>query len=221
MTSKLSQSSTPYDDIRALIDKADKDIYRILALRMSYMRELASLKKNNKVDGLAFKPGREAQLIRKITALGEINPITLTHIWRQIIAASLALQQKNIFGLFASNLDQKAFALASAKSWVGAQNELKIYQKSGEFFNDLKNNPLMIGLVACDDDDLDWGDMAKTCHIVARWPYVKNDTSLPLYILANIKAEPSGEDISVYYQGQKGSKGQDLTFKTWLSPQKR
>lgn len=187
---------TKLEKIRAEIDAIDSRLCLDLAARLDLGRSIAQLKQELG-QTQAFRPGREAALIRKLvnTSL-DIAPVVLTHIWRQIIAASLNVQQKQNFGLWAAA--DVMPALASAKTWAGAASQIEIFESAAALFTQMKKSPLMIGFIPCKINDIWWRAGLSDINIVARWGYVKSDNNLPIYILASMAAEPSGDDFTIF-----------------------
>lgn len=184
------------EKFRAEIDDIDSRLCLDLTKRMGLVRVIAKLKQElGQIQ--AFHPGREAALISKlVNARLDVDPLVLIHIWRQIIGASLNIQQKQSFGLWAGkNLAQ---ALASAKAWVGAINQIEIFESAEKLFTQMKKNHLMIGLLPCEANDIWWQDKIEDINIVTRWSYIKSDNNMPLYILASMIPEPSGDDFTVF-----------------------
>lgn len=83
----------PLQVIRARIDAIDEAMHRLLIDRSAVIAELIQVKGTQR-SGSAFRPEREAEMMRRIAARHEgILPLaTVEHIWREIISTFTALQ---------------------------------------------------------------------------------------------------------------------------------
>jgi len=89
-------------ELRAQIDAADAEMHRQLIHRGRIIAELIEAKKLNAApsrqsagqSGAAFRPDREASMMRRIAGRheGELPLTTVEHIWREIIATFTQLQ---------------------------------------------------------------------------------------------------------------------------------
>ena len=79
--------------LRGAIDQLDADILKLISQRLTLSDEVIAAKNGE----AAFRPGREAALIRRLAAMdSDIAPTMLLGIWRQIMAASLSRQNKDL-----------------------------------------------------------------------------------------------------------------------------
>ena len=79
--------------LRGAIDQLDADILRLISKRLTLSDEVIAAKNGE----AAFRPGREAALIRRLAAMdSDIAPGMLLGIWRQIMTASLSRQNKDL-----------------------------------------------------------------------------------------------------------------------------
>ena len=76
----------------------------------------------------------------------------------------------------------------------------------GDFFARMDEHQVMIGLMDVAMPGAWWRWMNGAAHktyIVARWPFIASDATRPLYVLANMMPEASGNDLSLYVQGEE------------------
>ena len=200
------------DKIRAEIDKIDGELYRGLERRLGLVRSLAGLKRTQGREDTRqrenlFRPAREASLIGKLLKRGRVAPSLIVYIWRQIISASLNLQQAHRFGLWAKS--HQAAALASAAAWAGGGSSIEIFSTPKALFTallDVRVNSrrgAMIGFVPCDSPATLWQKMPEGIYVVARWSYLKKDKAFPLYILARLTPEETGDDRALVLKNKK------------------
>jgi len=79
--------------LRERIDAVDAEMHRLLNERASVIDELIRTKQTDRPSG-AFRPGREADMMRRIVARhrGSLPIFTVEHIWREIITTFTHLQ---------------------------------------------------------------------------------------------------------------------------------
>jgi chorismate mutase len=83
----------PLTRIRNRIDALDADIHRLLIERSAIIDELIRIK-GTSTPGAAFRPGREADMMRRIVMRheGRLPLTSVEHIWREIITVFTAMQ---------------------------------------------------------------------------------------------------------------------------------
>ena len=83
----------PLQAIRGRIDAIDEDLHRLLIERSGVIDELIRIKGTGK-PGAAFRPDREADMMRRIVVRhrGNLPIVTVEHIWREIITTFTAMQ---------------------------------------------------------------------------------------------------------------------------------
>jgi chorismate mutase len=80
-------------ELRAKIDRIDEEIHRLLMERGSVIDALIHTKGTSR-PGAAFRPGREADMMRRLVARhdGTLPLATVEHIWREIITTFTRMQ---------------------------------------------------------------------------------------------------------------------------------
>ena len=79
--------------LRDAIDQIDAEILQLIAHRMTLSDKVIAAKNGE----TAFRPGREAALVRRLAAMdSDMEPAVILGIWRQIMAASLTRQNKDL-----------------------------------------------------------------------------------------------------------------------------
>ena len=75
--------------LRDAIDQIDAEILQLITHRMTLSDKVIAAKNGE----AAFRPGREAALVRRLASMDtNVAPAVLLGIWRQIMAASLTRQ---------------------------------------------------------------------------------------------------------------------------------
>jgi chorismate mutase/prephenate dehydratase len=80
-------------ELRDTIDTIDAEIHRLLVERGAIIDALIRTK-GTEISGAAFRPGREADMMRRLVARhrGELPITTVEHIWREIITTFTRMQ---------------------------------------------------------------------------------------------------------------------------------
>ena len=80
--------------LRARIDALDETLHRALVERSGIIDELIHAKGSRASNGAIFRPGREADMFRRLCERheGSLSLIDVEHIWHVVIAAHTALQ---------------------------------------------------------------------------------------------------------------------------------
>ena len=178
--------------LRDAIDQTDAEILRLITHRMTLSDEIIAAKNGE----AAFRPGREAALVRRLTAMdSDMAPAVLLGIWRQIMAASLTRQNKDL--LFAVH---QAALPAAIWHMVSALTARHCY--------DFESVLALLGSARCryglvpatkNDDALAKAIcVTPKIYIMARTPLFPVPTVTPAYILADYLPDESGDDISLF-----------------------
>ena len=182
--------------LRGAIDQLDSDILRLISDRLILSDEVIAAKNGE----AAFRPGREAALIRRLTEMdSNIGPTMLLGIWRQIMAASLTRQNKDLS--FAVHQ-----AAVPAAIWhMGSALKAHVCDQITSVVALLKTSSCRYGIVpAMQDVDTLARVMLANPHlyIVARTPLFPIQTVVPAYIIADYLPDESGDDISLFVMPQ-------------------
>ena len=178
--------------LRNAIDQIDAEILQLIAHRMTLSDEVIAAKNGE----AAFRPGREAVLVRRLAAMDSgMEPAVILGIWRQIMAASLTRQNKDlIFAVHQAALPAAIWHMGSALSARHCDNFNSVLAL-------LNSAGCRYGLVPATKDDT---ALAKAIcatpkiYIMARTPLFPIPTVKPAYILADYLPDESGDDISLF-----------------------
>ena len=178
--------------LRNAIDQIDAEILQLIAHRMTLSDEVIAAKNGE----TAFRPGREAALVRRLAAMdSDMEPAVILGIWRQIMAASLTRQNKDsIFAVHQAALPAAIWHMGSALSARHCDNfnsVLSLVDSAG----------CRYGLVPATKDDTALAQAicaTPKIYIMARTPLFPIPTVKPAYILADYLPDESGDDISLF-----------------------
>jgi len=82
------------DDLRGEIDQIDAEVHRLYRRRVEVVEEIAALKNSAGTGGATIRPGREAEILRRLIVRhqGPLPVEAIVRIWREMISAVVALQ---------------------------------------------------------------------------------------------------------------------------------
>ena len=183
--------------LRESIDVLDNEILKALAQRMKLSDQVIAAK-----NGVAaFRPGREAALVRqlvaKVKADGiDIAPEVILCVWRQIMAASLGRQDgKLVCGVHHDVMPAAAWHMGGSFSAFVDKDIARLIEA-------LAAGQCRYALVPARDDNnrdlLACLDQHHHLKIIARTPLYRMRSVHPAFIIADYLPDPSGDDISLY-----------------------
>ena len=183
--------------LRESIDVLDNEILKALAQRMKLSDRVIAAK-----NGVAaFRPGREAALVRqlvaKVKADGlDIAPEVILCVWRQIMAASLGRQDSEMAcGVHHDAMPAAAWHMGSA-FLAFVDNDI------ARLIEALAAGQCRYTLVPARDDNnrdlLACLDQHHHLKIIARTPLFSMRAVHPAFIIADYLPDSSGDDISLY-----------------------
>ena len=179
--------------LRDAIDQIDAEILQLIAYRMTVSDDVIVAKNGE----AAFRPGREAALVRRLAAMdSDIAPAVLLGIWRQIMAASLGRQDGELAcGGHHDAMPAAAWHMGSALS-AFVDNDI------ARLIEALAAGQCRYALVPARDDNnrelLNCLDQHHHLKIIARTPLYSMQTVHPAFIIADYLPDSSGDDISLY-----------------------
>lgn len=188
--------SEDLNKLRDAIDVIDGEILQALARRMKLSDRVIAAK-----GGVAaFRPGREAQLVRQLVGtggqLGLSAPVILG-IWRQIMAASLGRQN----GQQACAVHPDA--LPAAVWHMGPMLDARSDDSLTALVGMVAQGDCRYALVPA-DGALTGLAAALAAHpgvyVMARTPFYDIPSIPPSFILADYLPDPSEDDISLFLQ---------------------
>ena len=178
--------------LRNAIDQIDAEILQLIAHRMTLSDEVIAAKNGE----TAFRPGREAALVRRLAAMdSDMEPAVILGIWRQIMTASLTRQNKDL--IFAVH----QAALPAAIWHMGSALSARHCDDFGSVLALLNSAGCRYGLVPATKDDTALAQAicaTPKIYIMARTPLFPIPTVTPAYILADYLPDESGDDISLF-----------------------
>ena len=194
------KSPKTLESLRREIDRLDDAMLAALAERFDLTKQIAATKH----DGLIFRPGREANLLRRLQDQnkGRLDPRLIESLWRQVIAFSLADQKP----LTIAHLDAAA-VLASARYRFGEVATYAAKPGAADVLDAVAAGEVDLGVLPHWDDDDWWRDLAarrgagQPLAIAARTPLTSSSSIAASTVIASYMPDPSGRDVTLCHSG--------------------
>jgi len=198
------------EGLREEIDRIDDALHDLLMRRAEVSRAIAKVKQP--VTGAsgspipALRPAREAAILRRLLARhqGDLPPRVLVRIWREIIAASLRVQNKFHLHVYAAD-NQTAFA-DLAHDHFGSFTPIRAHTRPSLVVHACAEEPYSLGIVPMPEIEEPgpswWAQLApageKGPRVVAKLPFVQEGADvLSAYAIGTVEQEPSGDDTTL------------------------
>ena len=189
--------SKDLDQLREAIDVLDDEILNALTKRMKLSEQVIAAK-----NGIAaFRPGREAALVRQLVVKSKVDghdlaPDVILGVWRQIMAASLSRQN----GELACAVHNQVMPAAA---WhMGSSLEATVDNKIAPLIGAVAAGQCRYALVPADHHHhrelLASLDLHHHLKIIARTPLYYMRSLCQAFIIADYLPDPSGDDISLF-----------------------
>ena len=182
------------DDLRNEIDAVDDRILELIAARMDLSDKVTAAKAGK----AAFRPGREAALMRRLASQRpDISGVILLGIWRQILAASLSRQDTDLHFIVHADV-------APTATWhMGSALQVRYVDTISEIAALFASQPDLgdttYALVPADNTPelAAWLYEDQAAFVIARTPLFDMDAVPPAYIIGPAMPDASGDDISL------------------------
>ncbi|GLK80239.1 chorismate mutase [Methylopila turkensis] len=195
--------SDPLTEIRREIDRIDEAMHVLLMERGAVIDRLVAIKRTSET-GSAFRPGREADMMRRIAARhgGRLPVATAEHLWRTIIATFTHVQAP-----FTLHVEQGADALAMhdlARFHVGFDVPLVGHGTPSRVAAAVAQSTGDLGLVRIDPAPAAiWWDAlgGDGPQVMARLPFLSaagHPTPTPALVLARPLGDAASSEVSVW-----------------------
>lgn len=189
------------ENLRGEIDTIDDALHDLLMERAAVVMRVAAAK-----SGPALRPGREAAILRRLVERhgGAFPRAALVRIWREIMGASVGLQETFKLAVY-TPADDPGY-LDIARDHFGTVAETTVNGSAREILRAVASGAAAVGVVptpVVDEEDPWWrslvgaGDAAP--RVIAKLPFAGGDPAKGLEALALALAEPAetGEDRSL------------------------
>ena len=201
----MAEGRHPLSDLRERIDEIDDALHDLLMRRSALVEEIADVKRE---DGVVMRPGREAMVIRRLLARhdGRIPIGVLVRIWREIISACTALQEKLAVAVYED--EQISSFERLARAHFGSMTALMRYSSISGVMHAITERRATVGLLPLGTSERDvpwWLFLARRAadspRVIARLPFVllpdRPRDHPEALVLGLVPPEASGEDHSL------------------------
>jgi chorismate mutase / prephenate dehydratase len=196
---------------RTEVDRIDDAVIDLLLERIAVVHRIGELKAKDQgvAPGMALRPAREAQIIRRLAARAgsELPAPAVTRMWRELLGATTRLQTPFNVAVLADPTAPHAWALAH--DHFGALTPLLAVETAQQGFRLIgAGEAELLVLPAPLDDSYWWQRVALTLldsplRIVSRLPFcptLTGDDHHPApgaLVLGALPVEPSGTDLTM------------------------
>ena len=191
------------DSLRREIDTIDGELHGLIGRRAAVVGQIAAVKP---AGGLALRPGREAQVMRKRLAShqGPFPAAAVFRMWREMMCALTLMQTPGLKIAICRPVDQPGY-WDLARDHFGCQIPLVAHDTPAQVLAAVRGGPTTLGIVPApiQSDDSPWwsllaGGDATLPNIVARLPFLdmpnERARGLSALVLARMEPEESGDD---------------------------
>lgn len=189
----------PLQVVRNRIDAIDAEMHRLLIERSGVIAELIRIKGTSK-PGAAFRPDREADMMRRIVERheGGLPLATVEHIWREIITTFTAMQAP--FGVVAGPAADALAMRDAVRFYFGFSVPVEIAATSKAAVERVAASQQDLAVIAADAKERWWGGLAgaDAPKVFAKLPFIDipdRPAALPAYVLAPPLQDPLVPDV--------------------------
>lgn len=198
----MTQDSLTLDDLRRGIDRIDDAIHDLLMERTQLVEKIGAVK--GKEGGVILRPGREADILRRLLARhsGPFPKLSLIRIWRELMGALVGLQGPFSVGVFMP--ERGAGYLEIARDQFGAHAHCLPFRTVGQVARAVADGQVTVGVVPVPDQENGeawWttlmGDSPDLPRIVARLPFsgpAPSRDNIEALVLARMPQDATGRD---------------------------
>jgi chorismate mutase len=191
--------------LRAELDHVDNELHGLLLRRAGVVEQVAKSGKRG-----AFRPGREASIIRRLLRQhsGGLPPQTLVRIWRELLAGTTAMQ--GLFVVAVCDPDGSAAFTQAAREHFGALTPLHVYGSPAQAVAEVSRGSAAVAVLPVPSEtdtarDAWWTGMLQNeqprMHLVARLPFwAPRPDGAPVVqaiVAATTEPDPSERDRSM------------------------
>jgi chorismate mutase/prephenate dehydratase len=194
-------SLSPLETVRREIDALDDAIHDLLKRRVSLVGQVARAKGR----GLPVRPGREAEILRRLVARhsGNLPPVVLISIWRELMGAMTRLQAPLAVALCAPQKSVGYWDLARFQ--FGSSTPFTLHRTPAPVLRAVSDGQATVGVLPMpqeEETDPWWphlvSEQPDAPRVIARLPFIEHPTGrfedLSALAIGKTDPEPSGDD---------------------------
>jgi len=188
--------------IRRRIDAIDAEMHRLLIARGAVIDELIRAK-GTEASGAAFRPGREAGMMRRLAGRheGRLPLAAVEHIWREIITTFTAMQAP--FGVAVAPAADPLAMRDLVRFYFGFSVPLHDCASAAEAIERVRAAPGDLAVLPIEGGCLWWHELGKKpgARVFARLPAIEIEgrpAALPAYVVGPPLDDDLDLDLAVY-----------------------
>ena len=211
--SNTSKGESELVHFRKQIDQIDDEIVNLLLERTSIVGQVGELKRRTAPGRCPIRPGREAEMIRRVMATVEnsttspkLPPAAAAAIWRTLIGASANVEANLIISAFTPERESDLFWMA--REYFGPFIQIIRQPYVKRVIGDVMDGKAAVGIVPMlrsSDTTFWWTNLTQQGNdmptVFARVPFVyhggPNRDSPSALAIARVNPENSGDDNSL------------------------
>jgi len=193
--------------LRAELDHLDDAVHDLLIRRAEVVQRVAATKPAGIV---ALRPGREAAILRRLLARhrGALPPQSIVRIWRELLAATTAMQGR--FAIAVCDTDPARAFTQLAREHFGALTPLTSHRSPAQAIAEVSAGRAPVAVLPLPSDteavsEAWWTALLQKdeprIHVVARLPFYRprpeGAPAVQALVVAAIAPDPSGDDRSL------------------------
>ncbi|MEH6496027.1 MAG: chorismate mutase [Pseudomonas marincola] len=203
----MNKTNKKLETLRSEIDRLDTELLNILEQRIEIVKDIAAAKEDDGA-ALAFRPGREANVMRRILDRhsSDLPDVVVANIWREIIAAVCRMQKPMSISITAPEKSVGYWDLA--RSHFGAATPMTLHKSPTVVLREVSADPSKLGVMPWMNIERDtwWEHLAQggdtVPKVLAALPFVHNTSGsfedLNALVIGQAEPEASGNDISLF-----------------------
>lgn len=183
--------------LRAELDRIDNTIHDLLIERAGIVEQVARSGKP-----AAFRPGREAQIVRRLVGRhhGSLPPVTLFRLWRELLAGTTSMQGG--FSLSVCDPEPGAAFTQLAREHFGAMTPLRQRTSPGQALADVSQGTASVAVLPFPSDSSTWWLTLRhhepRLHVIGRLPFWRRRPegapTVQALVVAATPPDASGDD---------------------------
>jgi len=194
------------DAVRQRIDALDSELLRLVDERAALARVVAAAKQAaGDGDKFALRPGREAQILRRLIAAERdaANPSLIVRIWRELIGDSLSVQGPFHLSVWGGKDPGRAVELARHR--FGAAPPLRQVAKAEDALAQART-PGGVAVCSIAPDNAWWGRLLAEpdAKVFAALPCLSAWGPMSALAVASVDVEPTGDDRTFWVTDAPG-----------------
>jgi chorismate mutase len=194
--------------LRGELDGIDDAIHDLLMRRADVVGALAASRL--KSPGVALRPGREAEIIRRLIGRhhGGLPPASIVRIWRELLAATTSMQGAHVIAV--CETDRACGYTQVAREHFGALTAMRVHSSPAQALADVSSGRASAAVLPMPSETETpraawWTALLQKdeprIHVIARLPFwaprPEGAPGLPAMVIAAFAPDPSSADRSL------------------------